>query len=116
MKKKPLTWLLACAMIVGLFAGCGKQTATQGGGSPNSAQVLTVAVASDVNTWDISQFPDGDARFVWAQIYETLVRLDEDLNLIPGLAESWEAQDKGLTRLNFWREDCGMLVWASRHT
>ncbi|MCR4419017.1 MAG: ABC transporter substrate-binding protein [Clostridia bacterium] len=95
MKKKPLTWLLACAMIVGLFAGCGKQTATQGGGSPNSAQVLTVAVASDVNTWDISQFPDGDARFVWAQIYETLVRLDEDLNLIPGLAESWEAQDNG---------------------
>ncbi|MBC7347705.1 MAG: ABC transporter substrate-binding protein, partial [Clostridia bacterium] len=92
--KKSLTWLLSCLMIVALLAGCASQTASQGTGA-GSSPVLKVAIASDVNTWDISQFPDGDARFVWAQIYETLVRLDEDLNLVPGLAESWEAQDNG---------------------
>lgn len=92
-------YLLFCFILIFLFAlgGCGTQTGVQpGGGEEGEAeQVLKVAIGSDINTWDIVQFPDGDARFVWAQIYETLVRLDEDLNLIPGLAESWEPQEDG---------------------
>jgi len=58
-------------------------------------QVLKLAIGTDINTWDIVKFPDGDDRFVWLQIYETLVRLDKDLNLTPGLVESWEAQENG---------------------
>ena len=68
-------------------------------------QVLKVAIGTDINTWDIVQFPDGDARFIWSQIYETLVRLDSDLNLIPGLAESWEPQDDGKVWLFHLRKD-----------
>jgi len=58
-------------------------------------QVLHIGIGTDVANWDIIQFPDGDARFVWSQIYETLVRLDPDLKLIPGLAESWDVDDSG---------------------
>lgn len=82
--------VLLCFAVLFLFAlgGCDKEEA-------KPEQVLKVAIGTDINTWDIVQFPDGDARFVWSQIYETLVRLDQDLNLVPGLAESWESQDNG---------------------
>jgi len=34
-------------------------------------------------------------RFAWSQIYETLVRLDTELNEVPGLATSWEPGEGG---------------------
>ena len=37
--------------------------------------------------------------------HETLVRLDSDLNLIPGRAESWEPQDDGKVWLFHLRKD-----------
>lgn len=92
--KRPLMFL-SCLIAVVLLAGCGDKTTVSEKKLTESQQVLKVAIATDVNTWDITQFPDGDARFVWSQAYETLVRLDEDLNVIPGLAESWEPQDNG---------------------
>lgn len=52
-------------------------------------------MSSDVNNWDLVRFPDGDARFVWSQIYETLVRLDTELNEVPCLAASWEPGEGG---------------------
>jgi peptide/nickel transport system substrate-binding protein len=89
MSKKRLC-LLACVifMSVLLISGCNVK-----GEESKKDQVLNVAIGTDINTWNITKFPAGDARFVWAQIYETLVRLDSDLNLVPGLAESWESQE-----------------------
>lgn len=104
--------VLTCAILLFFVAlgGCNTTSSPeegQQGAGPGDApeQVLRVAIGSDINTWDIVQFPDGDARFVWAQIYETLVRLDEDLNLIPGLAESWEPQDDGKVWLFHLKKD-----------
>jgi len=87
-------YALICVTVLFLFAvgGCGGGEEAE---LEQPEQVLKVAISSDINTWDIVQFPDGDARFVWSQIYETLVRLDQDLKMIPGLAESWESQDNG---------------------
>lgn len=73
-------------------------------GSTLASQELTVGISTDVNNWYLEKFPDGDGRFVWSQIYETLVRLDTDLNVIPGLAESWETTDNGTTWLFHLRE------------
>lgn len=56
-------------------------------------QIIKVAVSTDVTGWSNTAFANGDGRFVWAQVYETLVRLDEELNHIPGLATSWESED-----------------------
>jgi len=53
-------------------------------------QVLRVGISTDVEHWDLTKFPGGDARFVWSQIFGTLVRLGPDLEIRPGLAESWE--------------------------
>ena len=60
-------------------------------------QTLMVGISTDVNTWSYTDFPNGDGRFVWSQVYETLVRLDTDLNIVPGLATSWESPDNGTT-------------------
>jgi len=60
-------------------------------------QELVVGISTDVDNWYLDKFPYGDARFVWSQVYETLVRLDTDLNIQPGLAESWETPDDGRT-------------------
>ncbi|MDD3268522.1 MAG: ABC transporter substrate-binding protein [Syntrophomonadaceae bacterium] len=89
-----LCTLLICMLIMG---GCGQQAPNTKSGSQDAKteQVLKVAIGTEINTWDIAQFPDGDARFVWSQLYETLVRLDSDLKLIPGLADSWESQQDG---------------------
>ncbi|MEN6348296.1 MAG: ABC transporter substrate-binding protein [Syntrophomonas sp.] len=100
MKKNRWMVLLIILLIATLaIGGCGKQAQTEG------QQVLKVAIGTDINTWDIEKFPDGDARFVWAQIYETLVRLDADLNLTPGLAESWEPQDGNKVWIFHLRKD-----------
>ncbi|MBN1109240.1 MAG: hypothetical protein JXA45_00620 [Methanomassiliicoccales archaeon] len=58
---------------------------------------LRIAISSDVNSWYLTAFPDGDARYVWAQVFETLIRLDTNLDMVPGLAESWYSPDNGLT-------------------
>ncbi len=62
-----------------------------------SKQELVVGISTDVDNWYLDKFPYGDARFVWSQVYETLVRLDTDLKIQPGLAESWETPDGGKT-------------------
>lgn len=82
--------LLLIVSLLGI-AGCGDSKTTE----VQKEQVLKVAISSDVANWDLVQFPDGDARFVWSLVYETLVRLDSDLNLTPGLAKSWESDETG---------------------
>jgi peptide/nickel transport system substrate-binding protein len=78
-------------MVLFLFiAGCG------GKNDPgHSSNQITVAVSGDVLNWDLVKFPDGDTRFIWSQVYETLVRLDTDLKEQPGLAVSWEPSEEG---------------------
>lgn len=87
--KKWIVFLLVMALLC--LPGCSKSKPAES----QTGQVLKVAIGTDVDNWDIVQFPDGDARFVWSQIYETLVRLDPDLKLVPGLAASWEPDDSG---------------------
>jgi len=89
-KMKKWTILILVFSLICL-PGCSKS----GPSVSQTDQVLQIGIGTDVANWDIVQFPDGDARFVWSQIYETLVRLDSDLKLMPGLAESWDKDDSG---------------------
>ncbi len=99
-RKKWMVCLIPLLCVVLTLGGCSQEER-----AAKPEQVLKVAIGTDINTWDIVQFPDGDARFVWSQIYETLVRLDADLNLIPGLAESWEPQENGKVWIFQLRKD-----------
>ncbi|GAA3238333.1 ABC transporter substrate-binding protein [Nonomuraea helvata] len=64
-----------------------------GGGA--SGKTLVVGVTSDPDTlfpWKATQF---QAVNVLQNLYGTLTEFDKDLNVVPGLAESWQASDDG---------------------
>lgn len=70
-------------------------TATVSDAKPGGA--LVIGVTSDPDTlfpWKATQF---QAVNVLQTIYGTLTEFDQDLNVVPGLAESWDASPDGLT-------------------
>ena len=56
-----------------------------------SAQTITVAMGADPVTFDLHNTNDQPTSQVSRQIYDTLVVQNENLEIEPGLAESWEA-------------------------
>lgn len=86
------------------LSACG----SDGGDAADNTDVpqdLVVGVTTDVDTlapWTATQF---QATKVLGNIYGTLTELDEELNVVPGLAESWETSEDGLTVTLQLRED-----------
>jgi len=69
MEKKKKIVLLICivAGVAIAVAGCISPP------EEVSKQELVVGISTDVDNWYLDKFPGGDARFVWSQVYETLV-------------------------------------------
>ena len=68
-----------------------------GAGASPSDSTLVVGMTSEPDTlfpWKATQF---QAVNVLGLVYGTLTELDQDLNVVPGLAESWEVSEDGLT-------------------
>ena len=65
-----------------------------GGQALASNGSFTIAQGADAVTLDPHGQNDQPSSRVRSQIYETLVRQDTDLNLIPGLATDWEQIDE----------------------
>ncbi len=88
---------LAVAAIVSLaISGCSSPSKPVSSGGTAGGS-LVVGVTSDPDTlfpWKATQF---QAVSVLQNIYGTLTEFDQDLNVVPGLAESWEASEDGLT-------------------
>ena len=59
--------------------------------SAASAQTITVAMGADPVTFDLHNTNDQPTSQISRQIYDTLVVQNENLEIEPGLAESWEA-------------------------
>src|SRR5690606_33187397 len=79
-------WLLGiiCGLLLVLFSEHG----------PALAQRLVVGQEADPVTLDPQRMNDVRSMQVLSQIYETLIDQGEDLQLYPGLAESWEQVDE----------------------
>lgn len=54
---------------------------------------ITIAIGGDPTTLDPQAADDGNERAVNDNIYETLLARDDDMNIVPGLAESYEEVD-----------------------
>ncbi|MDP4508127.1 ABC transporter substrate-binding protein [Nonomuraea turcica] len=81
--------LTSCSSSSG--PGTGTSTGT------GAAKGLVVGVTSDPDTlfpWKATQF---QAVNVLQNLYGTLTEFDKDLNVVPGLAESWETSEDGKT-------------------
>ncbi|GLK16675.1 ABC transporter substrate-binding protein [Herbiconiux flava] len=95
-------WLAAGAAAVALSviaSGCtaGGTASPSTSGASSSDGALVVGVTSDPDTlfpWKATQFQSVN---VLQNIYGTLTEFDQDLNVVPGLAESWDVSEDGLT-------------------
>jgi peptide/nickel transport system substrate-binding protein len=77
-------------VLAGLAQPAQAQTAKPGG-------TLVVAQNADIRGFDPHTLPDFPTVRSLGLIYETLVTVDPDLKIGPGLAESWKFSDDGLT-------------------
>jgi peptide/nickel transport system substrate-binding protein len=85
----------AVAAAAVLLTACSGGGGTPAGGTAPSG--LVVGSTSDPDTlfpWKATQF---QAVHVLEQLYGTLTELDADLEVVPGLAESWQVSEDGRT-------------------
>jgi peptide/nickel transport system substrate-binding protein len=108
MKKHSFKMLLIAIMAISMFlVGCSnneetggkKEPASNGGsGSGSTKDTLVYGRGGDSTSLDPITTTEGEAFKVTENIFETLVQFgDQDVSLNPGLAESWEPSEDGLT-------------------
>ncbi|WP_219413480.1 ABC transporter substrate-binding protein [Pseudonocardia nigra] len=87
---------VAGAVLLSACSGSGGGDAPAGGGTAGPGG-LVIGATSDPDTlfpWKATQF---QAVNVLEQLYGTLTELDEDLEVVPGLTESWQLSEDGTT-------------------
>ncbi len=98
-------------LLVAAFAfvaGCGVFESEGGGGNESGgedAEVLRDYLAGDISTLDTAQATDGYSFNVINNFVEGLYRLDENEEPVPGVAESVEVSDDGLSYTFTLRDD-----------
>ena len=123
MQKRILSLMLALAMMITVFAGCGgdtgsssESTASQSaasGSSESSASseaqssqtsqssgeetVVRMNIGSEPDSLDPWQSAASDTEAIMHNVFEGLCLYDENGEIIPGLAESWDISEDGLT-------------------
>lgn len=86
--KKLLTILLVVALVTTLFVGCGSND--QAG---EEKMTLTVATPADAKSMDPHLTNDLPSNNIFINMYENLLTLDENGELVGQLAEKWEKVD-----------------------
>ena len=87
MKRKSIVISMLLVLAIALTA-CGG-----GGGKEDKKSTLTVALSGDAISLDPVASNDNQSSNAIKQMYEGLVELDENDEIIPALAESWEHPD-----------------------
>ena len=91
--RRLLSLLLALAMCAGLAAcggpGGGSEDPSETGGTETKDSIV-VEISEDPSTLFAGLAANTIVSFVSGQIFDTLVVADEEGNISPGLAESWE--------------------------
>lgn len=72
---------------------------------PDAADTLVVAAPGTVAPRDVPVPRSAAERFAFAQVYQTLVRVDCEGRIAPGLAERWQADRAARTWTFFLRPD-----------
>ncbi len=94
--KKFIATIMMLAMVISLSA-CKSSPATSEGGDVTYRDTLNIAVDVDAQTFNPILYNNTSANRMAELIYDSLIWLDQDLIAQPGLAESWEISEDGLT-------------------
>lgn len=101
MKKKVLSMLMAAVMALSL-AACGggttgSGTASTGASEAGGEKVLLVGLGGDPTSFNPDANTDDNAYNVACNLYSGLLTLNNNEEIIPDLAESWEISEDNLT-------------------
>lgn len=116
--KKILAVMLVVAMSASVLTACGTKTNDDSKGTPNKSaypgtteeNAITVNITSEppqlfsVTTTDTTSFS------VIRHVLENMVELDENDNVIPGVAKEWKVSDDGLVYTFDLRDD---MKWTN---
>jgi oligopeptide transport system substrate-binding protein len=86
--------LFGSAAIGLALPGCGT-TGKQAGGSSAAGNVLRYPLTTDPTTFDPGTVQDGTTIDMLQQVYEGLVKWDENNKIVPNLAEKWDVSKDG---------------------
>ena len=104
MDLKGFNWQIVLVLVLGIFlAACAggsddsessEESGAENGDGETAGGDLVLAVLADASTLDPQGTSDVTSSVVQENIYETLVDKDENNDIIPGLAKSWEPVDE----------------------
>jgi peptide/nickel transport system substrate-binding protein len=94
---------LALALLV-IFAGCAQQAA-QPRGVRGGDGTLRLSFIGEPRTLNPNLGPDEPALVVTTNLFNRLISLSADGNVVPELAERWDESDDGLTYTFYLRPD-----------
>lgn len=110
MKKRLLALALVLVMTASALTGCGGTSATNDkpaeGSTPSTAQggvdtekkdSIVIAVSSDILSMNPYRYNETPTNQFMLHIYETLISFDNNAQVQPGLAETWEVAEDGVT-------------------
>jgi len=108
MKKRSLALVLV--MAASALTGCGGTSATndkpaegstpstaQGGADTEKKDSIVIAVSSDILSMNPYRYNETPTNQFMLHIYETLISFDNNAQVQPGLAETWEVAEDGVT-------------------
>ena len=91
MKKKLLAviFLLTFALLLGGTKAIKSETSSE----TKLKDTLVIAQKAEIKTLDPQKSTDSVSNKIIQLMFDTLITMDKDLNLLPGLAENWESVD-----------------------
>lgn len=93
MKMKKLIAVLMVAALLFTAAGCG---GGGNGGGGEAKDSLTIGIDADAVALDPLRINDTLTMSILSNVYEPLVRMTNDSEIVPALAEEWKISDDGL--------------------
>lgn len=97
MKKSKTLFALLLAGLVLTSCGGEGQSGKDKNETKTAERPLTVAMSTEIDSLDPFNATAGDTKTIMDQIFDGLLDVDEDGNLVGDLAESYEISDDGLT-------------------
>lgn len=95
--KKSLVMLLALTMVsTTALTGCGKNNTGNQAGNTEKGLTIDVCVGPEPETVDPSINSTTDGSAIISHVFEGLMKLDPDGNIVEGMAESYEVSEDGL--------------------
>ncbi|MGM7671135.1 ABC transporter substrate-binding protein [Microbacterium sp. A93] len=106
-RRRRLAWGAGLTLSAVLLTGCGGGSADEPSASAETDPDATISVGLRFlqNSWDPSKMPGATIVPIYQMVYDNLIGLDPELNLVPALAEEWATTDSGTTWELMLRDD-----------